>query len=93
MLVNYCSNERTEQSYHVIICDILVHDLDCHVVADILHVNVEAFGPSRRLSSTLDRLRSMLLHTGLDYAKWVHLAEEICVSGETRLNNFKAQGS
>ena len=74
MLVNYCSNERTEQSYRVIICDILVHDLDCHVVADILHVNVEAFVPSRRLSCTLFRRRSVLLLTGLNDDIWVHLA-------------------
>ena len=83
----------TGQSYLISRSDILVHDLDCHVVANILHVDVEAFVPSRCLSCTLFRRRSMLLLTSLNDDKRVHLAPEISVSGETRLNNFKAQVS
>ena len=83
----------TGQSYRIRSCDILVHDLDCHVVANILHVDVEAFVPSRRLSCTLFRRRSMLLLASLNDDIRVHLAKEFCVSGETRLNNFKAQVS
>ena len=83
----------TRKSYRIGICDILVHNFDCHVVADILHVDVEAFVPSGRLSCTLFRRRSMLLLAGLNDDIWVHLAKEFCVSGETRLNDFKAQVS
>ena len=59
---------------------ILIEYRNDHVVADVLHINIEDLIPFWRLSGRVDRPCPHLLMSSLDLAPGVHLAEPVSVT-------------
>ena len=72
---------------------IFIEDLDCHVITDILDVELESLLPARGLTSTLESTSSELLHTTLKDAVRVHLTEELSISCKLGLDHVDRKHS
>ena len=80
-------------TYQVTGGDILVEDLECHVITDVFHIDLEGLVPERRLASSLKGSGLVLLLAGSEDAVGVHLGEELGVTSELRLDHVNAQAS
>ena len=82
-----------EGTYEVGGGDILIHDLDHEVVANVLDVDVEDLVPLGGLAAALDRPRLELLLASFQNHERVHLRKEFRVARQTSFDNFDAQAS
>ena len=87
------TNYFETKTYLVAGGEVLVHNLNGHVVADIFDINVEKLVPLGQFASTLESLCPDLLLASLKDTVRVHLAESLSVSCEFGLDNLESQSS
>ena len=68
-------------TYQVTRCYVLIHDLNGHIVANVLDINIKGLVPLGNLATALNRSSLKLLLSSLKDAVGVHLAEGLGVSG------------
>ena len=87
------SSHEWKNTYQIGGGHVLVKHLHHDVVADVFDLEVEGLVPLRGLAGALEGSGAELLHARLEDAVGVHLAEELRVAGESRLDHLNAQAS